>query len=243
MKKLLALVMVSAMAMSMVACGGEKDKLVMATNAEFPPYEYREGSEFVGIDVEIATAIAEEMGRELVVEDMEFNSIIPAVNSGKADMGVAGMTVSEDRLLEVDFSDTYTTAKQVIIIKEGSEIAGPDDLIDKAVGVQLGTVGAIYCEDIEGVDLQQYSKGFEAVQALSQGKVDAVVIDNEPAKVFVKENEGIVIVDKEFTYEEYAIAVKKGNTELLDAINTALKNLEESGKLAEIKEKYIPSEE
>ena len=243
MKKLLALVMVSAMAMSMVACGGEKDKLVMATNAEFPPYEYREGSEFVGIDVEIATAIAEEMGRELVVEDMEFNSIIPSINSGKADMGVAGMTVSEDRLLEVDFSDTYTTAKQVIIIKEGSEIAGPDDLIDKAVGVQLGTVGAIYCEDIEGVDLQQYSKGFEAVQALSQGKVDAVVIDNEPAKVFVKENEGIVIVDKEFTYEEYAIAVKKGNTELLDAINTALKNLEESGKLAEIKEKYIPSEE
>ena len=218
--------------------------LVMATNAEFPPYEYHDGGEIVGIDVEIAGAIAEKLGMTLEIEDIAFDSIIPEVVSGKADMGVAGMTVSEDRLKNVDFSDTYTTASQVIIVKNDSEIAGPDDLAGKYIGVQLGTTGDIYASDYEaeGSTIERYNKGFEAIQALLQDKIDAVVIDLEPAKVFVAENEGIQILDEALTVEEYAIAIKKGNTELLEKINGALGELRDSGELQAIIDKYISAE-
>ncbi|MDD2971614.1 MAG: basic amino acid ABC transporter substrate-binding protein [Lachnospiraceae bacterium] len=216
--------------------------LVMATNAEFPPYEYREGDKIVGIDADIAQAIADELGMELQIEDMAFDSIIAAVQSGKADFGAAGMTVTEDRLQAVNFTDTYTQASQVIIVKEGSTVATPDDLKGKRVGVQLGTTGDIYAEDIEDVTLDRYNKGFEAVQALLQDKLDAVIIDSEPAKVFVDENEGLKILDESFTDEEYAICMAKDNTDLLDKVNTALASLKESGKLDEIKAKYISAE-
>ena len=218
--------------------------LVMATNAEFPPYEYHDGGEIVGIDVEIAGAIAEKLGMTLEIEDIAFDSIIPEVVSGKADMGVAGMTVSEDRLKNVDFSDTYTTASQVIIVKNDSEISGPDDLAGKYIGVQLGTTGDIYASDYEaeGSTIERYNKGFEAIQALLQDKIDAVVIDLEPAKVFVAENEGIQILDEALTVEEYAIAIKKGNTELLEKINGALGELRDSGELQAIIDKYISAE-
>lgn len=216
--------------------------LVMATNAEFPPYEYHEGGEIVGIDVEIAAAIAEEMGMDFEVEDMAFDSIIPAVQSGKADFGAAGMTVDEKRKQSVDFSDSYATATQVVIVAADSEIATPDDLAGKTIGVQLGTTGDIYASDIEGATVEQYNKGFEAVQALTQNKVDAVVIDGEPAKVFVSQNEGLKILDDALTVEEYAICVKKGNTELLEGINAAIADLKESGKLQEIVDKYITAE-
>lgn len=222
------------------ACG----VLTMATNAEFPPYEYHDGGEIVGIDVEIAGAIAEKLGMTLEIEDIAFDSIIPEVDSGKADIGVAGMTVNEDRLKNVDFSDPYTTASQVIIVKEDSEIAGPDDLAGKYIGVQLGTTGDIYASDYEadGSTIERYNKGFEAVQAMLQGKIDAVVIDLEPAKVFVSENEGIKILDEALTVEEYAIAVKKGNTELVEKINGALAELKDSGELQAIIDKYISAE-
>lgn len=218
--------------------------LTMATNAEFPPYEYHDGGEIVGIDVEIAGAIAEKLGMTLEIEDIAFDSIIPEVDSGKADIGVAGMTVNEDRLKNVDFSDPYTTASQVIIVKEDSEIAGPDDLAGKYIGVQLGTTGDIYASDYEadGSTIERYNKGFEAVQAMLQGKIDAVVIDLEPAKVFVSENEGIKILDEALTVEEYAIAVKKGNTELVEKINGALAELKDSGELQAIIDKYISAE-
>ena len=216
----------------------------MATNAEFPPYEYHDGGEIVGIDVEVAGAIAEKMGLTLEIEDIAFDSIIPELQSGKADIGAAGMTVSEDRLKNVDFSDTYTTASQVIIVKEDSDIAGPDDLAGKIIGVQLGTTGDIYASDYEaeGSTIERYNKGFEAVQAMIQGKIDAVVIDVEPAKVFVSQNGGIKILDEALTVEEYAIAVKKGNTELLDQINGALAELKASGELQAIIDKYISAE-
>ena len=218
--------------------------LVMATNAEFPPYEYHDGGEIVGIDVEIAKAIADKMGMELEIEDVAFDSVIPEITSGKADMGLAGMTVTEDRKVSVDFSDTYAKASQMIIVKEDSAIAGPDDLKGVVVGVQLGTTGDIYVSDLEaeGTTVERYNKGFEAVQALSQGKIDAVVIDGEPAKTFVAETEGIKMLDEAFTEEEYAIAVKKGNTELLDKINGALSELESEGTLDEIVAKYITAE-
>ena len=216
--------------------------LIMATNAEFPPYEYREGDQIVGIDAEIAQAIADELGMELQIEDMQFDSIIAAVQTGKADIGVAGMTVTEDRLQAVSFSDSYTQAAQVIIVKGDSAVATPDDLKGKTVGVQLGTTGDIYAEDIEDVTIDRYNKGFEAVQALLQDKVDAVIIDREPANVFIEENEGLKVLDEEFTVEDYAICMAKDNTDLLDKVNTALASLKESGKLDEIKAKYITAE-
>lgn len=224
--------------------GSGDDVLVMATNAEFPPYEYHDGGEIVGIDVEVAQAIAEKLGKTLEIEDIAFDSIIPEIDSGKADFGAAGMTVSEDRLKNVDFTDTYTTASQVIIVKDGSDIVGPDDLKGKYIGVQLGTTGDIYASDYEadGSTIERYNKGFEAVQAMMQDKIDAVVIDVEPAKVFVSQNEGIKILDEALTVEEYAIAVKKGNTELLEQINGALAELKDSGELQAIIDKYISAE-
>ncbi len=222
---------------------GEGGKLIMATNAEFPPYEYHEGDEIVGIDAEIAAAIADELGMTLEIEDMAFDSIITAVSSGKADMGLAGMTVDPDRQKNVNFSDTYATAAQVIIVNEDSDIAGPDDLTGKKIGVQLGTTGDIYAEDIEDAEIERYNKGMEAVQALQQNKIDAVVIDGEPAKVFVAENEGLKLLDEPLTEEEYAIAIAKDNDELLEKVNTALASLKDSGKLDEIVAKYISADE
>ncbi len=250
-KKLLSLVLAAAMALSVAACGAkeeaveapaEKDVLVMATNAEFPPYEYYEGQEIVGIDAEIAAAVAEKLGCELKIEDMAFDSIIAAVSSGKADFGLAGMTVTEERLESVNFSDTYAHATQVVIVTEGSEITGVADLDGKKIGVQLGTTGDIYAGDIADATIERYNKGFEAVQALSQGKIDAVIIDNEPAKVFVSENEGLVLLDEAFTEEDYAMAIAKENTELLEKVNAALAELTEDGTLQTIVDKYIAAE-
>ena len=252
-KKLLSLVLVAAMALSVVACGGKKEEaaapaaegkevLVMATNAEFPPYEFYEGQEIVGIDAEIAAAIAEKLGCELKIEDMAFDSIIAAVDSGKADIGLAGMTVTEDRLASVNFSDTYATATQVVIVTEDSAITGVADLEGKKVGVQLGTTGDIYAGDIADATIERYNKGFEAVQALTQGKIDAVIIDNEPAKVFVAENEGTKILEEDFAVEEYAMAIAKENTELLEKVNVALAELTEDGTLKAIVDKYISAE-
>lgn len=253
-KKKVLVTAVLAMAVMLSACGTKdnKDKagsdaegvktLIMATNAEFPPYEYYEGDTIVGIDVDIANAIAEDLGMKVKVEDMAFDSVVTAVQTGKADIGLAGLTVNEERLLNVDFTDTYAKATQVIIVREDSTIATPDDLNGKTIGVQLGTTGDIYADDIEGATVDRYNKGADAVQALKTNKIDAVIIDSEPAKVFVKENEGIKILDEEFTNEEYAIAIKKGNDELLKQFNESLNKLKESGKLQEIIDKYIVAE-
>lgn len=217
--------------------------LTMATNASFPPYEFYEGQQIVGIDAEIAAAIAQKLGLELVIEDMEFDSIIAAVQTGKVDIGMAGMTVTEDRLVTVDFSTPYATGKQVIIVAEDSDIQSKDDLASKKVGVQLSTTGDLYVGWDYGEDvLDRYSKGADAVVALSQGKVDAVVIDNEPAKVFVEQNEGLKILETEYAVEDYAIAIAKGNTSLLEQINAALAELTESGEIQAILDKYISAE-
>ncbi|MBQ8969722.1 MAG: basic amino acid ABC transporter substrate-binding protein [Lachnospiraceae bacterium] len=216
--------------------------LVMATNAEFPPYEFYDGDAIVGIDVEIMQAIAEDLGMTLEIEDMAFDSVITSVQTGKADIGAAGITVTEDRLANVNFSDAYAESAQMIIVQEDSEVAGPDDLVGRTIGVQLGTTGDIYAEDIEDATVERYNKGMEAVQALSQGKIDAVIIDREPAKVFVSQNEGIKMLDEEFTVEEYAIAIAKENEELLNKVNESIASLKSSGKLQEIADKYINAE-
>lgn len=222
-------------------------KLTMATNATFPPYEYHEGDKIVGIDAEIAKAVADKLGLELVIEDVEFDSIIAGVQAGKYDIGCAGMTVTEDRLKSVNFSTSYATGIQSIIVKEGSPIKTIDDLLkgNYKVGVQSGTTGDIYMSDSErGVGenrIDRFKSGNDAVIALKAGKVDAVCIDNEPAKAYVAANSGLVILETPYTEEKYAIAISKDNEALLAAINKALDELTKDGTIARIIEKYIPT--
>jgi len=221
----------------------ETKVLKMGTNAAFPPYEYKEGDDFVGIDVEIAEAIAAELGMTLEIVDMEFDSIITSVQQGEVDFGMAGMTITDERLLEVNFTSSYATGVQSVIVAEDSDIADIDGLAGKKIGVQLGTTGDIYASDDYGSDfVTQYGKGADAVIALKGGDVDAVIIDNEPAKAFVAENEGLTILDTDYAVEDYAIAIKKDNTDLLDDINAVLEKLTDDGTIDAIIGKYIKAE-
>ncbi len=278
MKKFLALVLAALMVFAFVACNGtgkdnngasdasnasnasdtsdtsdttEKATLVMATNAAFPPYEFKEGDSFAGIDVEIAGKIAEKLGMTLEIKDVEFGSIIGGVQTGKFDIGMAGMTVTDERLKSVNFSDSYATGIQVVIVKADSAIKSLDDLKGDGsmkFGVQQDTTGDIYASDtVEkggyGKDnVVRYKTGADAVQALKTGKVDAVIIDNEPAKSFVSANEGLSILDGSWVEENYAIAIAKENTELLEKVNGALKELIADGTVKAIIDKYIPAE-
>lgn len=219
-------------------------KLTMSTNAAFPPYESTDDNgNFVGIDIDVAAAIAEKLGLELQVDDMDFDAALLAAQNGKSDMVMAGVTVTEDRQLVMDFSDSYATGIQSIIVKEDSDIASPDDLADKMIGTQRGTTGYIYCSDDFGDDhVTPYDNGLTAVQALVNGQVDAVVIDNAPAKEFVEANPGLKILDTAYAEEDYAIGVAKGNTQMLDAINGALEELKNDGTLQAIVDKYIKAE-
>ena len=225
----------------------ESGKLHMSTNASFPPYEMvaNDGS-FEGIDVEIATLIAEKMGLDLVVDDMDFTAALEAVQNGKSDIAMAGITVNEDRLANMDFTDSYATGIQVIIVPEDSPIQTVDDLSSvELIGTQDGTTGYTYCSDTPenggyGEDhVVAYENGSVAVQALLAGKVDCVVIDNEPAKAYVEANPGLKILDTEFTNEDYAIAVKKGNADMLNQLNSILKELTDDGSIQAIIDKYI----
>ena len=275
MKKFLALVLAALMVFAFVACNGtgkdnngasdasnasnasdtsdttEKATLVMATNAAFPPYEFKEGDSFAGIDVEIAGKIAEKLGMTLEIKDVEFGSIVGGVQTGKFDMGMAGMTVTDERLKSVNFSDSYATGIQVVIVKADSAIKSLDDLKGDGsmkFGVQQDTTGDIYASDtVEnggyGKDnVVRYKTGADAVQALKTGKVDAVIIDNEPAKSFVSANEGLSILDGSWVEENYAIAIAKENKELLEKVNGALKELIADGTVKAIIDKYIPAE-
>lgn len=217
-------------------------KLTMATEATFPPYEYYDGKNIVGIDVEIAGLIAEKLGLELVVVDTEFKSIIPGVQSGKYDMGMAGMTVDAERLKDADFSSSYAKGVQVVIVKDGGSVKSLDDLNGKKIGVQEATTGDIYASDDFGEDaVVRYENGAVAVEALKSGKVDCVIIDKEPAKAFVAANEGLKILDTSYADEDYAICFKKGNTDLKTAVDKALLELINEGKVKEIIDKYIPA--
>ena len=271
MKKFLSLVLALIMVLSLVACGSSNDevvgedtgdevveggndlglvnegKLTMSTNAAFPPYEMvADDGSFEGIDVEIAEAIAAKLGLELQIDDMGFDAALQAAQDGKSDIVLAGVTVTDERLSVMNFSETYANGVQVVIVKEGSEVT-LDNMGDYMIGTQQGTTGYIYCSDtVEnggfGEDhVTPYDNGASAVQALINGQVDCVVIDNAPAQEFVKANPGLVILDTEFANEEYAIGMAKENTALLEAINGAIAELKEEGKLQEIIDKYIPA--
>ena len=245
MKKIFAVVL--SMMMLLTSVSALADTLTMATNASFPPYEYWDGDQMVGIDVEIAEAVCAEMGYELDKLDMDFNAIINAVTSGKADFGMAGMTVTEERQQSVAFSISYATGVQSIIVKEGSPITSYDDLAAEGatykVGVQMATTGHIYAEDEFGVErVVLFDNGNDATMALKNGKVDCVIIDNEPAKAYVAANEGLVILDSAYAVEYYAACFAKGNTELVEKFNAALQTLIDNGTVAEIVGKYIKAE-
>ena len=257
MKKITAIALVALLLVGILAgCGSkgtqtvEKGKLIMATNAAFPPYEYIEDNKIVGIDAEIAGAIAEKLGLELQIDDMEFDSIVESVKGGKADIGLAGMTVTPERQEVINFTASYATGVQVVIVTEDSAITSVDDLFaDGAfttIGVQRNTTGDLYStwdlEDAGLATIDRYSKGADAVQALLTGKVDCVVIDNEPAKAFVAANEGLKILETAYAVEEYAAAMNKDNTELYEAVNAALEELIADGTVKAIVEKYIPAE-
>ena len=248
MKKIAALVLV--LMISLTAVSALADTLVMCTNASFPPYEYVEGDKVVGIDADIAAAICEKLGYDLQIDDMEFDSLIAAVQSGKADFAMAGMTVTEERQQMINFSDSYATGIQSVIVKEDSDITSVDDLFaegaNHTVGVQLSTTGDIYTTgDIEEAGLgtvQRFPNGNEAVMALLNGKIDCVVIDNEPAKAYVAANPGLKVLDSSYAVEDYAAAIAKDNTELLEKFNAALAELKADGTIDAIIAKYISAE-
>lgn len=246
LKSIFALSMVAVMALSFAGCGSTDDgKLIMATNAEFPPFEFvaTDGNgicgEFDGIDVAIASEIAKDMGATLEVSNMDFNSIIPAVKAGKADIGIAGMTVKPDRLENVDFSDPYWIAVQTILVNnENTDITNVETLKGKKVGVVTGYTGDLALSEVEGIELSRYQRGIDAVQDLKNGKLDAAVIDSPTAASFIAKNPELkgVTDDTFFETEEYAVAIKKGNTELLEKVNATIKRLNDSGEIAKISE-------
>jgi len=247
MRKLLALALVFAFAIPAAAFA---ETLTMGTNASFPPYEYYDGEDIVGIDAEIAAAICAKLGYELVIADMEFDSIISAVQSGKADFGMAGMTVTEERSQLINFSKSYATGIQAVIVKEGSPITKADDLLAEGanftIGVQLSTTGDLYATwDIEDEGLgtiSRYPNGNDAVIALVGGKVDCVIIDKEPAKAYVSANQGLMVLDTEYAIEDYAACIAKNNEELLEKFNAALEELIADGTVQAIVSKYIPAQ-
>lgn len=261
MKKFLCIALAVVLTLSMVAAfaacskdkGGEettaaattsaKETLVMATNAEFPPYEFHEGDKIVGIDAEVAQAIADKLGMELKIEDVSFDSIIPGVQAGKYDMGMAGMTVNEERQKSVNFSTSYAKGVQVVIVKEGSDIKTIDDLKGKKIGVQTSTTGDLYASDDFGEEnVVKYENGAIAVQALVSGKVDCVIIDNQPAKKYVEANEGLAILDTAYAEEDYAICFNKDNADLQQKVNKALEELIADGSVQKIVDKYIKAD-
>ena len=221
----------------------EAGKLTMATNAAFPPYEMTtDAGEFEGIDIETAQAIADKLGLELQIDDMDFDAALLSVQQGKADIVMAGVTVTDERKAVMDFSDSYATGIQSIIVPEGSDIASPDDLAGKKIGTQRGTTGYIYCSDDFGDEnVVAYDDGLTAVQALNNGQVDAVVIDNAPAQEFVAANPGLKVLDTSYAEEDYAIGMAK-NSPLEDAVNSVLEELKADGTLQAIVDKYITAE-
>ena len=253
MKKVFAILLSALLLTACLAGCGEKadnelntienGKLIMSTNAEFPPYEMTtDDGGFAGIDIEIAQAIADKLGLELVIEDMGFTAALLAVQQGKSDMAMAGITVDEDRLKVMDFSDSYATGIQVIIVKEGSPVTA-ETLGDYNIGTQRGTTSDIYCSDDYGEDhVSAFDSSILAVQALKNGQVDCVVVDNAPAQELVKANPGLKILDTEYVTEHYSIGFAKNNTALKEAVNKALAELIADGTVQGIIDKYIKAE-
>lgn len=220
-------------------CGKDKNKIVMVTEAGFAPYEFYEDGQIVGVDVEVAKEIAKELGKELEIKDVAFDSIINELKSGKADFALAGMSITEERLKEVDFSIEYTTSRQVVIVKDNSSISNVNSIYDKKIAVQLGSVADLYfSENYKNLDILRQKKYLSMVEDLKADKIDAIVMDKLPAEEIVKTNSNLKILDGYIFEDSYGIAVKKGNSNLLSTINTVLNRLITEGKIEEYIIKY-----
>lgn len=231
MKKVLLLVF---MLIFLVGCGKNENELIMVTEAGFAPYEYYDNGEIVGVDVDIANEIAKEMGKKLVVKDVAFDSIINEVKTGKADFGVAGISYSDERAEEVDFSVNYSVSKQVVIVKENSSITSIKDIGNKKIAVQLGSIADTYVTDnYKNAEIVRQKKYLAAIEDLKSDKVDAVVMDELPAKEIISSNNGLKILEGSLANDSYGMVVKKGNSELLNIINKVLNRLKEEGKIEE----------
>ncbi len=252
MKKLLAVCMCAIMAAGLLSgCGSKgsvtgKDTLIVGTNAEFPPFEYvDDNGEPDGFDIALIKAIGEKMGKQVEVQNMEFDSLVSSIGS-KIDLAIAGMTVTEEREKTVDFSDPYYTAVQYVILPNGSAIAGYDDLKGSRIGVQMGTTGDFIASEIAGSTVSRYNKGVDAVNDLLNERLDCVIIDKNPAETFVSiHSDTIQAVDgAQFGFEEesYAIAMPSGDSQFVSQVNSALKTLKEDGTYDQLVKKYIGEE-
>lgn len=250
MKKLLVLISLILVIVMLAGCSGKevgspaaiksKGELVVATNAEFPPFEYMEGNEFVGVDMEIAQLIADKLGVKLKIDNMSFDSVLAAVPSGKADLGIAALSTNAEREKVMDFSDTYFSSTVMMVVGINNDtIKSKDDLAGKKIGVQTGTIADSVASEIEGAEVVRMNKDADSIQDLINGKLDVCLIDQHPASVFVEQNKDkIKLLEEKLTDDQYAIAAKEGNKELLKVVNEVIKEMKESGTYDKILEKY-----
>lgn len=241
MKKLIACIIIVIISIGAIGCSSSNSNVIhVATNAYFEPYEYYENNEIKGIDIDIVNEIGRRLNKEIIIDDMNFDVIIPAITSGKCEIAIAAMTITDERKHIVNFTDSYTASVQKVIVHKDSDINSIDDLVNKQIGVQAGTTGCIYAKDDFGqANIQEYNNLYELVKALNDNKIDAIIIDEEPAKSALNDNENIKILDTSYAEEEYAIAIAKDNTELYQMINITLQEMKRDGTIDNIISKYI----
>lgn len=240
MKKLFKSLVMGAMVLSLSVTAFAKEKIYVGTNAEFPPFEYLENGEIKGFDMELVNEIGKILDADIKIVDMAFDGLLPALQMKKVDLVIAGMTANEERMKTVSFTQPYYTASQVIIVKEGNDsIKSLNDLKGKKVGVMLGFTGDMVVSEIEGVKIERFNAAYAGIMALQAGKVEAVVLDSEPAKNYVAQNKGLVLADADAEQEEYAIAVRKNDKALLEKVEKALKEIKENGTYDKLLQKYF----
>ena len=240
MKKLLKLLFMGTIVLSLSATALAKEKIYVGTNAEFPPFEYLEDGKITGFDMDLVQEIGKLVDADIKIVDMAFDGLLPALQMKKVDLVIAGMTANEERMKTVSFTQPYYTASQVIIVKEGNtSIKSFDDLKGRRVGVMLGFTGDMVVSEIDGVKIERFNAAYAGIMALKADKIEAVVLDSEPAKNYVAQNKGLVLADADAEQEEYAIAVRKNDKALLEKVEKALSELKENGTYDKLIQKYF----
>ncbi len=240
MKKFFKLLLIGSMVLSVSATALAKDKIYVGTNAEFPPFEYLENGEITGFDMDLVHEIGKLVDADIKIVDMGFDGLLPALQMKKVDLVIAGMTANEERMKTVSFTQPYYTASQVIIVKDGNDsIKSFADLKGKKVGVMLGFTGDMVVSEIDGVKIERFNAAYAGIMALQAGKVEAIVLDSEPAKNYVAQNKGLVLADADAEQEENAIAVRKNDKALLEKVEKALSEIKANGTYDKLIQKYF----